>query len=430
MLSQRLVGSVTLVPVPEDRRFDIALFGATGFVGQLTAEYLAAHAPPGLRVALAGRSHKKLERLRGRLGGVAADWGLLVADSTDIRSLAALAGATRIVATTAGPYRPHGIDLVEVCTTAGTDYADLAGEVLFMRESIERCHDNAVSSGLRIVHACGFDSIPSDLGVLLLHQAAQADAAGELTETRLVVTALKGGPSGGTLASMKGLVDELKSNPSLRRIVGDAYALSPDRRREPRLGNEGDQQGIAFDRELGIWTAPFVMAPVNTRVVRRSNALQDWAYGRRFRYREVSGLGGGMLAPIRAGAVSAGLWGLATGLSLSATRSLLDRLLPAAGEGPNPEARRLGRFQMRIHAVTTSGARYTATLAARGDPGYAATSVMLGESVLCLALDRDCLPRRFGVLTPATAMGPALVDRLRGAGQTLQVERAAEVATS
>lgn len=293
-----------------------------------------------------------------------------------------------------------------------------------MRESVERCHDAAARSGVRIVHACGFDSIPSDLSVLLLHQAAEADAAGDLTETCLIVTVLKGGLSGGTLASMKGVFDEVKSNPSLRRIVGDPYALSPDRPREPRLGRERDQRGIAFDREVGIWTGPFVMALTNTRVVRRSNALQGWAYGRAFRYREVSGFGSGVLAPLRASAASAGLWGLGTGLSLSPTRKILDRLLPAPGEGPGAEARRRGRFHLRVHAATSEGARYVAIVAADGDPGYAATSVMLGESALCLALDRDRLPASAGVLTPATAMGSALVDRLRAAGQTFGVESA------
>ncbi|MGO9295875.1 MAG: saccharopine dehydrogenase family protein [Streptosporangiaceae bacterium] len=187
-----------------DRELDVVVFGATGFVGRLVAGYLADHAPDGVRVGLAGRSAQRLAEIRARLG--AAAWPLLVADSADPASVVALARAARVVATTAGPYRRQGLPLVEACASAGTDYADLSGEVLFIRESIDRYHDVATGTGTRIVHCCGFDSIPSDLGVLLLHHAARADDAGYLEDTALVVTALKGGVSGGTLASGNGAV--------------------------------------------------------------------------------------------------------------------------------------------------------------------------------------------------------------------------------
>jgi short subunit dehydrogenase-like uncharacterized protein len=191
-----------------DRSLDVVVHGATGFVGKLTAEYLAEHAPAGTRIGLSGRSREKLERVRTALGSRAADWPLIEADSSDAAALAALAGRTRAVATTVGPYRAYGLPLVEACAAAGTHYADLTGEVLFMRESIDRHHAAAEASGARIVHSCGFDSIPSDLGVLLLHEAALADGAGELEATTLVVRSLKGGASGGTLASLTGQLDE------------------------------------------------------------------------------------------------------------------------------------------------------------------------------------------------------------------------------
>jgi short subunit dehydrogenase-like uncharacterized protein len=292
-----------------------------------------------------------------------------------------------------------------------------------MRESAERHHDAAAASGARIVHACGFDSIPSDLGVLLLHQAARADGAGDLEATTLVVQGMKGGVSGGTVASLKGQLDEIKGRSDLQRIVADPYALSPDRAAEPDLGPERDLRGVERDDQLGIWVGPFVMAAANTRVVRRSNALQDWAYGRRFRYREVTGFGSGPAAPVKAGAMTAGLGALQAGLNLAPTRGLLDRLLPDPGEGPDEDSRRNGFFRIEIHGRTSSGARYVSRVAAKGDPGYAATAVMLGETALCLALDRDRLPDRAGVLTPATAMGAALVDRLRAAGQTFEAAR-------
>ena len=290
-----------------DRELDVVVFGATGFAGRLVAGYLAGHAPGGVRIGLAGRSERRLAGVRAQLGAAASAWPLLVADSADPVSVAALARAARVVVTTVGPYRAHGLALVQACAEAGTDYADLTGEVLFIRDSIDRCHDVAAQAGARIVHCCGFDSVPSDLGVLGLHEAARADDAGDLQDTTLVVTALRGGVSGGTLASMMGQQAEVRASAQRRRVAGDPYALSPDRAAEPDLGDERDLDWVRYDGGLRIWTGPFAMAGINTRVVRRSTALQGWAYGRRFRYREVTGFGAGPAAPLRAAAVSAAL---------------------------------------------------------------------------------------------------------------------------
>ena len=257
-----------------DRELDVVVFGATGFAGRLVAGYLAGHVLAGVRIGLAGRSERRLAEVRAGLGAAASAWPLLVADSADPVSLATLARAARVVVTTVGPYRARGLELVQACAEAGTDYADLTGEVLFIRDSIDRCHDAAASTGARIVHCCGFDSVPSDLGVLLLHQAAQADGAGDLLDTTLVVRAMRGGLSGGTLASMMGQLDEVRASAGSRRLVGDPYALSPDRAAEPGLGDERDLDRARYDGELRMWTGPWVMAGVNTRVVRRSNALR------------------------------------------------------------------------------------------------------------------------------------------------------------
>jgi short subunit dehydrogenase-like uncharacterized protein len=408
-----------------DRELDVVVFGATGFAGRLVAGYLADHAPPGVRIGLAGRSRERLAEVRARLGAAASAWPLVIADSGDPRSLAALAGSARVVASTVGPYYRQGLPLVEACASAGTDYADLAGEVLFLRDSIGRYHELAQSTGARIVHCCGFDSIPSDLGVLTLHQAARADDAGDLEDTTLVVTALRGGVSGGTLAAMTGQLDEVRASAEHRRAVADPYAISPDRAAEPRLGGERDRYRVRYQADLGIWTGPFVMAGINTRVVRRSNAVQDWAYGRRFRYREVTGFGRGPAAPVLAAAVTGGLMALTAGLAFRPSRALLGRLLPRPGQGPSEKTQQAGFFRMEIHTRTSAGARYRARVEAHGDPGYAATSVMLGESALCLALDRERLPGRAGVLTPATAMGDVLAGRLVKAGHTLTAERIA-----
>ena len=406
-----------------DRTHDIVVFGATGFVGKLTAEYLAEHAPRDVRIALAGRSRDKLERVRSGLGARAADWPLITADSSDAAAMRRLAESTHVVATTVGPYLRHGLPLVEACTAAGTAYADLNGEVLFMRRTTEHFHAPAQETGARIVHTCGFDSIPSDLGVQLLHEAVQAAGEGELEDTTLVVRAMKGGASGGTIASAIAQVDAMRADPALRKVAGDPYALSPHRASEPDLGREGDIRGAVHDDDLGLWLGPFVMAVVNTRVVRRSNALQDWAYGRRFRYREATATGAGHAGRVKALGLTGGLGALLAGLSFGPSRKVLGRVLPSPGEGPDEEARRKGFFKIDVHTRTSTGARYVCHLEAQGDPGYAATAVMFGESALCLALDQDRLPQRAGVLTPSTAMGGVLVDRLRAAGQRLEVER-------
>ena len=408
-----------IVSVPPMRDLDVVLFGATGFVGKLTAEYLARAAPDEARIGLAGRSREKLERVRGDLGARAADWPLIVADSQDRAALAELATRTTAVATTVGPYRRYGIALVEACAAGGTHYADLTGETLFMRETIERFDAPAKASAARIVHNCGFDSIPSDIGVLVLH-----DAAGELTDTTLVVRRVRGGVSGGTIASLKGTVDDVKKDRSLLRILADPYALSPHRDTEPELGDEADLRGAEHSEELGTWFGPFVMAAVNTRVVRRSNALQEWAYGRRFRYREVMAFGSGAMGRVKALGVGGGMAALTAGLALPPSRLVLDRVLPGPGAGPKQDLVRQGFFVIEIYARTPADERWVCRVEAQGDPGYGATSVMLGESALALGLDGDKLPDRAGVLTPATGLGLGLADRLRAAGQTFEASRA------
>jgi short subunit dehydrogenase-like uncharacterized protein len=404
-----------------NRDHDVVIYGATGFVGKLTATYLAKHAPAGTRIALAGRSRAKLEQVRAGLDPSAAEWPLIVADAADGAGLVALAASSRVVATTVGPYAKYGMPLLEACANAGTHYADLTGEVHFVREAINRFDAAAKQSGARIVVSCGFDCIPSDLGVLVLHDGVRSDGAGELEQTRLVVTALRGGISGGTIDSLKGEIDGMKANKARRALVADPYALSPDRDKEPDLGDERDARTVTRDRELGRWLSPFVMAPYNTRLVRRSNALQNWAYGRRFRYSEVMGLRGGPLGLGMAVGATVGLAAVAGGLMVRPTRALLDRVLPSPGEGPSEKTQRNGFFTLEIHTRTSTGARYVASVTGKGDPGYSGTAVMLGESALALALDGDALPTIAGVLTPASGIGKPLVDRLRKHGFTFDV---------
>jgi short subunit dehydrogenase-like uncharacterized protein len=404
----------------EARAHDVVVFGVTGYVGALVAAYLAEHAPSGTRIALAGRSAEKLKRVRDELPEAARAWPLIEADSTDPASLAALATSTRVLATTVGPYARYGLPVVEACALAGTHYADLTGEVLFVRDVIDRFDATARDTGARIVHSCGYDSIPSDLGVLLLHEEAGADG---LTAVGLVATA-RGGFSGGTIDSMRAQVEAMSADGSLRRVVADRHSLSPDRAAEPMPSQPSDAPAPGRRGSRGMWTAPFVMAAHNTRIVRRSNALQGWAYGRSMRYQEVMGTGRGLAGAVAAAGTTAGLGLVLAGMTFGPTRSLLDRVLPAPGTGPTPEARERGWFRMDLDAATEAGRHYRAVVSGPGDPGYAATAVMLGESALCLALDAAALPERAGSLTPASAMGMALVGRLRAAGHTYSVEAA------
>jgi short subunit dehydrogenase-like uncharacterized protein len=405
-----------------NRDYDIILYGATGFVGQLTAAHLAQHAPGDIRIALAGRNRAKVNEVRAGLPAKAADWPVVIADSTDVESLRTLAESTRVVISTVGPYAKYGLPLVEACAATGTDYVDLTGEVLFVRESIDRFQDEAARTGARIVHSCGFDSVPSDLGAFVLSEKVHADGAGNLGDTTLYM-AMKGGASGGTIASAMNQLDEVRADKDKRRIALDKFALSPDRAAEAS-GEWRDSAAVRYSDEIGAWTGPFVMATFNTRIVRRSNALQQHAYGETFRYREVQRTGRGWRGRLTGYAVAAGL-GLGFGaLSVPFLRPVMERVLPSPGEGPSEKARTSGHFKATLRTTTTTGASYTSVVAAQGDPGYAATAVMLGESALCLAIARDECPLPAdltgGVLTPATALGNVLVERLRTQGFTVE----------
>ncbi|ORW65937.1 saccharopine dehydrogenase family protein [Mycobacterium saskatchewanense] len=411
------------------REYDLVLYGATGFVGKLTAEYLATAAGDA-RIALAGRSTDRLRAIRDGLGEPARSWGLLAADAASPSTLNEMATRAQVVVTTVGPYTRYGLPLVAACAAAGTDYADLTGEPPFMRDSIDTYHKQAADTGARIVHACGFDSVPSDLTVYALYRAARHDGAGELGDTDFVVRSLRGGLSGGTIASLLEVLDAASGDPDVRRQLNDPYTLSTDRAAEPELGRQPDlpwRRGRQIAPELsGLWTGGFMMAPANTRIVRRSNALMGWPYGRGFRYTESMSLGSSPLAPL-ASAVLSGVGNATMGLGgryfRLLPRQLVERVVPKPGTGPSAAARDRGFYRIETYTTTTTGARYVARMEQRGDPGYKATSVLLGECGLALALDRDKLSDLRGVLTPAAAMGDALLARFPAAGVSLQVDR-------
>jgi short subunit dehydrogenase-like uncharacterized protein len=381
-----------------------------------------------VRVALAGRSAERLRTLREDLGERAAGWSLVVVDAADEEGLAEMARRSHVVVTTVGPYQRHGLLLVAACAEAGTDYADLTGEVLFVRDAIEQSHERARRTGARIVVSCGFDSVPSDLAVHLLHRAAQADGAGGLTDTTLWVRRLRGGISGGTIDSLRVTVARLRDDPALRRVVGDPESLSGGRAGAP---GQREVWRPFVEQDSGEWAAPFVMASYNTRVVRRSDALLGSAYGPRFRYRELVPCGRGAAGAVRSGGLVLGLGLGMGGMAVPALAPVLDRVLPSPGEGPSAAERAAGSFRTETVTTTEDGSRYAATVAASGDPGYAATSGMLGESALTLLETRrpgggqgaGSVDRSGGVLTPAVALGDRLVGALRRRGFTLEVRR-------
>ncbi len=420
--------------IAKEREFDIVLFGATGFAGRLTARHLAAEADPRVRIALAGRSLSRLQDVAHDLGPAAEGWPLLVVDATDEPALTDLASRAQVVVTTVGPYVKYGVPLAAACAETGTHYCDLTGEVLFVHRSIAANHEAALGTGARIVHACGVDSIPSDLGVLLTAEAARADGA-ELGRTRLAVRSFKGSPSGGTIDTLATQADAMRSDAAARRVVSDPWALA-EGGRPPRPSGERPQRrsGISgivdtvtkaspvkHDAGTGHFTGPFLMASFNTRIVARSASLLD--YGAGFRYSEHVDFGGGPRGAATAGLFTAALGATMAGLAFPPTRSVLGRVLPGPGEGPSEEAMASGRFSMLITAEATNGARYRTKVAAPYDPGYSGTAIMLGQAALALVEDGDTLPDAAGVLTPATAIGAPLVDRLRRHRFTFETTR-------
>jgi len=410
-----------LIANKNEREFDVIVYGATGFTGTLVAEYLLRQygLDSNLKWSIAGRDAGKLEAVKASLGETPTDLQVIVADSRDPGALAALAARTRVVLTTVGPYAMYGSDLVEACVAAGTDYCDLAGEVQWIRKMVDTHHEQARQTGARIVHCCGFDSIPMDIGVYFLQQAAKERHGGYCRSIALYVKATKGTASGGTIASMMNIIQEAKKDRSIARMMANPYALNPEGEREGP--DERDQQKVIHDKDAGCWTAPFVMAGVNTRVVRRSHALAGYPYGRDFRYREAvltgKGIGGwlkGMLMTLALGA-------LVVGISFSVTRKLLQKfVLPKPGEGPSPELQQSGFFNLMQIGRLADGGTLRTRITGDQDPGYGSTSKMLGEAAVCLA--KDDLDARGGVLTPAFAMGDSLLTRLRdNAGLTFDV---------
>lgn len=372
------------------REFDIIVYGATGFTGHLVAEYLVQTGAK--RWAMAGRSLTKLQEVRDMIGAP-ADTPLVTANADDPASLRTMCERTTVVLTTVGPYQLYGSDLVAACADSGTAYVDLCGEPAWMREMIDKHHARAQATGARIVFSCGFDSIPFDLGVLTLQEAAQARFGRPCPRVKGRVRTMKGGFSGGTAASLKATLAAAARNPSLIALLTNPFALTP--------GFAGASQPMGmlpeYDRTIEAWTAPFIMAPINTKNVHRTNFLLGEAFGADFVYDEmmVAGLGD---------------MGKAAAEAIARINPLAGDKGPKPGEGPSKEERESGHYDILFVGEMSGGERIDAVVTGDRDPGYGSTSKMIAEAALCLV--EDVAGAAGGIWTPGAIMGAPLRKRL------------------
>jgi short subunit dehydrogenase-like uncharacterized protein len=411
-----------------DRQHDLVVWGATGVAGRLVAEYLTAqYTPDQLSLALGGRSESRLQEVQTALGKRRSAWDdipIVLGDATEPESLHAIAEDTRVVCTTVGPYTTYGTPLVEACIAAETDYCDLTGEVNWVREMIDRYHDDAVEAGTRIVHSCGFDSIPSDLGTKLVQSFAIDEFGTPCDMAHIYLEDSRGSVSGGTMASAIEVFRAASTDPLAQQTLRNPYSLAPKGERDGV--DPGAQSGPKKDLLRSVWTAPSPMAMMNERVVRRSNALLGYPWGREFECTEVLPLGDGLGGLARATAVWAGITVATAGMAFGPTREGLRRFVfPEPGEGPTREQIENGYFTVRVlgRGTATDGPFVVESqISADWDPGYGATARMLSEAAMCLVRDQTDSPLAGGILTPASGIGDPLADRLRQAGLDVKVD--------
>jgi short subunit dehydrogenase-like uncharacterized protein len=401
------------------RRWDVVLYGASGFVGRQTVAYFAQHAT-GVRWALGGRSADKLEAVRAACGAGATAAGIVVADAADAAALDALAAQATVVASTAGPFALHGSALVQACVERRTHYVDITGETPWVRGLIERHHAQAAHDGTRVVPCCGYDSVPSDLGAWLVAQALWRRHGEPCVEVKACHSA-RGGFNGGTLASALNLMDAGQA-----ALLADPFLLNPPGTAPADAAAHADPRLPRHDEDFHAWVGPFFMGPVNTRVVRRSVALLaargEPAYAGGFAYQEVMRFGQGPLAAAAAAGVTLGMGAGQAALRLRPWRAALRALAPPPGAGPSERSMDHGSFRCDLLGRSAGGKVVRGRIADRGDPGNRATTKFLCEAALALALQRDALPggaRMGGVLTPASAFGDVLAARLAAAGMTV-----------
>lgn len=399
----------------EKRAYAVVLYGATSFVGQITAHYLAEFLSANkdkngteITWAIAGRDQEKLNELQSRL---ASKVDIIIANSDDAASLDAMTEQTQVIISTVGPYLKYGEPLIKSCVDNGTDYVDLTGEAVFIKDMMDKYQEAAKQSGARIVNSCGFDSIPSDLGVYFTQKQAEAkfDSACDVIHMR--VKAAKGGLSGGTIASMVTIFEEVGQDKSRRKQVANPYLLNDDKD-APNM-RQSNVSKPEYDSEHQRWLAPFVMASINTRIVHRSNQLLGYEYGRDFKYDEAMWMKDGIKGKLTSYALSAGLLGFATAMMITPSRELLSKhVLPKSGSGPSKEEQENGYFDIRLFGQTANQDSIATKVTGDKDPGYGSTSRMLSQAALCLAQDISKEEVSGGFWTPASAMGDKLIERL------------------
>lgn len=401
------------------REFDVIVLGATGFTGRLVAAYLLKKYGLGkeLRWAMAGRNQQKLESVRTELGE--EEIPVLVADSLDKEAIEALVKKTKVLCTTVGPYAKFGDFAVAACVEHKTHYCDLTGEVQWIRKMIDTHHEAAKKAGVKITHCCGFDSVPSDMGVYFLQKSAQ-QKKGEYCKTiKLGLRAMKGGMSGGTYASLSNVMEEARENPAIGKTLVNPYGLNPVGMQEGP--DRKDLAAVKYDKDFDSWKSPFIMAAINTKVVRRSHALAGFPYGKDFRYDEFTLNGDGFSGRMKGVGAVIPLAVLSMAKPGSFLKKVLDNRLPKPGEGPSQEERETGFFSFRILGKMDDGSTLHGKVSGDRDPGYGSTSKMLGEAAVCLA--KDDLPDTAGVITPSISMGDAFLLRLEeNAGLSFQIK--------
>ena len=393
----------------KSREFDVIVWGASGFTGKLVAEYLFNKygSNNDLKWAIAGRDYSKLELVRDEVANRLIP--IIIANSDDIESLNLMIKRTRVICTTVGPYAKYGSKLVSSCVNNQTHYCDLAGEVQWIRKMIDEYHEIAKANGTKIVNSCGFDSIPSDLGVYFIQKQSLEKYKQKAKHIKMRVAGAKGGISGGTYESLSNVSKEAYSDKDIFKVVIDPYGLNP-------LGelnglDKYDLRKIIYDKASDSWIGPFVMAAINTKIVRRSNALSGYAYGKDFMYDEATLSGKGLKGKFRAYVSALPLALLMSAKPGSFLKKIIDIILPKPGEGPNKDKRESGFYNLRFYITLEDQSNAFAKVIGDMDPGYGSTSKMLGESAVCLA--KDILPDSSGVLTPSIAMGDAILDRLQ-----------------
>ena len=388
------------------KQFDIIIWGASSFTGKLVTEYIFnKYGSSKIKWAIAGRNLDKLEKVRSQVAD--KDITIFIADSFDEDSLSKFVKKTKVVCSTVGPYSLYGTKLVKVCLENNTNYCDITGEAHWIRTLIDNFHEEAKSKKIKIVNSCGFDSIPSDMGVYFIQNEIKKVYKNYAKSIKMRVAGIRGGISGGTYGSINNLLKEAYADRNVFKVLNNPYGLNPKDKMEGM--DKKDLRKIIFDKESNSWIYPFIMAGINTKIVRRSNALSNFKYGKNFRYEEATMSGKGISGFWKA---ILAVFPLAmVGLNPNSfLKKIVNSFMPKPGEGPGLEKRKNGFYNLRFYITIDDKNKAFAKVIGDSDPGYGSTSKMLAESALCLAFDK--LPENYGVVTPSFSMADKLLDRL------------------